>query len=654
MQLLFLIGQEEDVAIFYCVGACKDKGIGFQVVGSAFTLKRDKQWANLLQRADQQSCLFKFTEHPCRLKIVKLEKKLRFSRVGVGCLGRNMPQMVTLSREIEEMRQFSTSLTKMNFMVELLFLTVAHRHMPSSRTKSNLTVVLKLGGQCEGYIGEARYRYRLLQLLNVLKRSTPTTGNMRLPEARYRHWTMATSSDLVNLAISSDVLVACASRIPFYELCLSGNAGKGLVTKGTQAVGVAKLGVLYGFQTGGGKGAIQSYEENKWKEELYEKEEMSGEGYIVPVNSHATLMKKVSISRSWILIDSTGEGNIVDVDKHAIMNRVQIHARDFRILDPLLMYPSTILRREKAIVLNLEHIKAIITAEEVLLRDPLDDNVIPIVEELRRRLTPVKSNGPGRGDMNEQQNGRNDIESGEEDDSPFEFRALEVALEAVCSFLDARTTELETAAYPALLELTSKISSHNLDRIRKLKNAMTRLIARVQKIRDELENLLDDEDDMLELSLSRKLAGASTLTGSGPLNLFPASPTVASKICRASRVSAITVHGDVNDVEEIEMLLEVYYIQIESTSNKLSTLREYIDDTEDYINILLEFFLSSGTVCLSIYSLVAGIFGMSIKYPWNENHGYMFKWVVIVTSIVCAAIYILIIFSARRKGLIGS
>lgn len=42
-------------------------------------------------------------------------------------------------------------------------------------------------------------------------------------------------------------------------------------------------------------------------------------------------------------------------------------------------------------------------------------------------------------------------------ESPFEFRALEVALEAICSFLAARTTELETAAYPALDELTSKV-----------------------------------------------------------------------------------------------------------------------------------------------------------------------------------------------------
>lgn len=44
---------------------------------------------------------------------------------------------------------------------------------------------------------------------------------------------------------------------------------------------------------------------------------------------------------------------------------------------------------------------------------------------------------------------------------PFEFRALEVMLEAICSYLDARTTELESDAYPALDELTSKVN-HNL------------------------------------------------------------------------------------------------------------------------------------------------------------------------------------------------
>lgn len=105
-------------------------------------------------------------------------------------------------------------------------------------------------------------------------------------------------------------------------------------------------------------------------------------------------------------------------------------------------------------------------------------------------------------------------------------------------------------------------------------------------------------------------------------------------------------------------------MQIDGTLNKLKTLREYIDDTEDYINIQLdnhrnqliqlELFLNSGIVCLSIYSMVCGIFGMNIPYEWNENHGYTFKWVVSITGLVCLFLFILIMSYARYKGLIGS
>ncbi|XP_077247374.1 magnesium transporter MRS2-I-like isoform X2 [Tasmannia lanceolata] len=291
----------------------------------------------------------------------------------------------------------------------------------------------------------------------------------------------------------------------------------------------------------------------------------------------------------WILLDCTGEGTILDIDKYAIMNRVEIHARDLRIIDPLLSYPSAILGRERAIVLNLEHIKAIITAEEVFLRDPLEDNVIPIIEELRRRLPPAYTIPQPLRNGREHSSGEPDIEASE-DESPFEFRALEVALEAICNFLDARTTELETATYPALDELTSKINRPNLDQVCKLKTAMTKLTARVQKVRDELEQLLDDDDDMADLYLSRKLVGVSSrISGSGLLNSFPDSPTIGSRISKASKASVAlaTVHGHEHNVEELEMLLEEYFIQIDGTLNKLTTLREYIDDTEDYINIQL-------------------------------------------------------------------
>lgn len=376
---------------------------------------------------------------------------------------------------------------------------------------------------------------------------------------------------------------------------------------------------------------------------------------------------KTGVSRRWILVDSKGQSSILDLDKYAIMKRVSIHARDLRILDPLLSYPSAILGREKAIVLNLEHIKAIITTEEVLLPDPMDDNVLPVVEELQRRLSlPAIGLGEGEDDDQPVVNGtRNEMQTVEPTEFPFEFRALEVALEGVCSYLDTQTCELETAAYPALDELTCKISSRNLDRVRKLKSAMTRLTSRVQKVRDDLEQLLEDDGDMADLYLSRKLvAGVSSpLSGQVAPYWSPDTSSIRSKLLsKASRISGVT-HEE-TDVEELEMLLEAYFVQIESTMNKLRTLREYIDDTEDYINIQLdnhrnqliqlELFLSSGTICLTVYSLVAAIFGMNIPHPWKKDHSYIFKWVVIISGLASAFMFLAIIAYARHKGLVGS
>ncbi|WOL08001.1 magnesium transporter MRS2-I-like [Canna indica] len=366
--------------------------------------------------------------------------------------------------------------------------------------------------------------------------------------------------------------------------------------------------------------------------------------------------KNVPAVRSWVSLDSTGNGTSLDVDKHAIMRRVQIHARDLRIIDPLLSYPSAILGREKAIVLNLEHIKAIITAEEVLLRDPSRENVIPVVEEFFRRL-PATYQPEGKG------TGQHD--AAEVDVSPFEFRALEVALEAICSSLDTQTIELENSAYPALDELTAKISSRNLDRVRKLKSAMTRLIARVQKVRDELERLLDDDNNMADLYLSRKMGTESPhMAGSAVSSVTPNSPFLVSKASRVSRASVATLHGNEYDVEELEMLLEAYFVQLDGTLNKLNTLREYVDDTEDYINfqldnhrnqlIQLELFLSTCTVSFTFYSLVGAIFGMNIPYSWNENHEQVFKWVVGIGGMISGLILIIVLFYARYRGLIGT
>ncbi|KAF2294375.1 hypothetical protein GH714_009822 [Hevea brasiliensis] len=262
------------------------------------------------------------------------------------------------------------------------------------------------------------------------------------------------------------------------------------------------------------------------------------------------------------------------------MRRTGLPPRDLRILDPLLSYPSTILGRERAIVINLEHIKAIITTQEILLLNSRDPSVTPFVRNCRGGV--------------------------------------------LCHYnaTKAQAKTLEQEAHPALDKLTSKISTLNLERVRQIKSRLVAITGRVQKVRDELEHLLDDDEDMAEMYLTEKLVqhlenssttslnerddmddeylladlddripaevsldahGAST-SGDGDIHnadnpqdhLFSA-PHLLSRGSHGTHTSttrsAISKHLD---VEELEMLLEAYFVQIDGTLNKLSTVSSLV------------------------------------------------------------------------------
>lgn len=133
-------------------------------------------------------------------------------------------------------------------------------------------------------------------------------------------------------------------------------------------------------------------------------------------------------------------------------------------------------------VVNLEFIKAIVTAEEVLVLDPTRHEVLPFVDQLRLQL-PHRSSANGPSPLDEQENEMQDLTTeGLQSELPFEFRVLEIALETVCTYLDLNVADLEREAYPVLDELARNVSTKNLELVRSLKSNLTRLLARVQKV----------------------------------------------------------------------------------------------------------------------------------------------------------------------------
>jgi Mg2+ and Co2+ transporter CorA len=248
---------------------------------------------------------------------------------------------------------------------------------------------------------------------------------------------------------------------------------------------------------------------------------------------------------------------------------------------------------------------------------------------------------------------------------------------------------LELEAHPALDKLTSKISTLNLERVRQIKSRLVAITGRVQKVRDELEHLLDDDEDMAEMYLTEKLSQKLESSSASSMNeidlpegeeddrLHPEFASEANRdesypvgddahhlLMSAHSALSRNSHGThtsstrsamINkfDVEELEMLLEAYFVQIDGTLNKLSTLREYVDDTEDYINIMLDdkqnqllqmgVMLTTATLVMSAFIAVAGVFGMNITielFNDNENGPTRFLWTVIGGSLGSIFIYV--------------
>lgn len=143
--------------------------------------------------------------------------------------------------------------------------------------------------------------------------------------------------------------------------------------------------------------------------------------------------------------------------------------------------------REKAIVVNLEVINAIVTAQEVLMLDPLHPVVLTLIDRLKQQFPQMNgSENVLQASSLDDQEGAEGLESG----LPFEFQVLEIALEVVCSFIDSNVAALETQAWAFLDELTKKVSIENLTYLRSLKSNLTHLVARVQKVSKGFEQII--------------------------------------------------------------------------------------------------------------------------------------------------------------------
>ncbi|CAI7799162.1 unnamed protein product, partial [Closterium sp. NIES-54] len=225
-------------------------------------------------------------------------------------------------------------------------------------------------------------------------------------------------------------------------------------------------------------------------------------------------------------------------------------------------------------------------------------------------------------------------------------------------------------------------------------------------VRDEIEQLMDDDGDMAEMYLTQKRllaeerseserlgghrddgsdhshshtpreslggfgssisapvspAGSPTKHGSHYLDGRPSGlgPAPSISFWSGAHSASDSTATSVENVEELEMLLEAYFVVIDGTLNKLTQLSQYIDDTEDFINIQLdnvrnqliqfELIMTTAGFVVALWGVIAGTFGMNVPLGLEEDQSAL-KWILIDSGVGGVLIFLAFLAFFRYKN----
>jgi magnesium transporter len=176
------------------------------------------------------------------------------------------------------------------------------------------------------------------------------------------------------------------------------------------------------------------------------------------------------------------------------------------------------------------------------------------------------------------------------------------------------------------------------------------------QLKEVLEKTLDDDADMKDFNLSaleeerlESVNRQAARSASGTPFDIPIAATLGSvsaltpQVAKSIASSASSdSFSDDEDVEVVEQLLESYFMRLDNTWNRLQTLTEYVDDTEDFINIeldshrnqliRLDIVLTSFTACMGLITAITGLFAMNLKLRPNAEDSAPYSWFVIIST----------------------
>ena len=230
----------------------------------------------------------------------------------------------------------------------------------------------------------------------------------------------------------------------------------------------------------------------------------------------------------------------------------------------------------------------------------------------------------------------------------FELQSVDAVLHVVCTMLFEEANALQELALDSVDSLLTSGSSADgelsHDILRRLKNEISEMTSRVLGFIRALNLVLDDDEDLALMNLSRLISHPERF-------ILP----VPEKILH-------------EESDEPELILEAYLQQALSTTNALDLVKNEMNTTEELMNMKLDavrnrlLYINTitafTTLTVTIGSFIGAIFGMNLVNPLQggpeEDSEHAWNQVVLWTCIAGLVIFTLMMVAFAKAAQLQS
>ncbi|XP_005798573.2 magnesium transporter MRS2 homolog, mitochondrial [Xiphophorus maculatus] len=297
------------------------------------------------------------------------------------------------------------------------------------------------------------------------------------------------------------------------------------------------------------------------------------------VRSRVTDAPLSTVSPTFNVMKFDTDGNVTSFEKKKIELCQELHlqARDLRF-----QHSTSLSTRNNCIIIRMGTLKVILTQESLLV---LDYRGLSLERWLVLELAPQLA--------------------AQTHSLPFEFRALEAILQHKVNTLQTWLNDVEPSILDTLESLVDpKIVSADRSKLHILlqnSKSLSELETDIKVFKESLLKILDEDAMIEQLCLTR---------------------WTDPRIFEESSLG-------IDHCEEMELLLENYYMQAEELANKTRELKGLIDDSESVIFINLDSHrnvmmrlnlqLTMGSFSLTLFGLIGVAFGMNLTTAFEDD-----------------------------------